>query len=200
MRFHADQEQHIERCLPGSHRALELRTENLAPPAGAAQFTLRKFHQAIQIAMGWRDEHLHEFRVGKQTYGEPDEDNDPYGITRRKDDRHVLLSELLHRVGSKAFYTYDFGDSWEHQITFEKRRKFERDVIYPVCIAGEMACPPEDCGGIHGYYALIEALADPHHHLHAEMMAWVDGDYQPEERFSIEEINRVLQKPKRARR
>ena len=82
----------------------------LVPP----HFTLRRFHQAIQLAMGWTNSHLHEFRVGKQTYGEPDADNDPFGITRRKDERQVLLREMLPRIGSKAFYVYDFGDSWEH--------------------------------------------------------------------------------------
>lgn len=163
----------------------------LVPP----NFTLQQFHQAIQIAMGWDGGHLHEFRVGKQTYGEPDEDNDPYTITRRKDERHVLVSELLHRVGSKAFYTYDFGDSWEHQISFEKRRKFEPDLIYPVCTAGEMACPPEDCGGIPGYYQLLEAIRDPRHEQHAEILEWLDEGHDPQ-RFSIQEVNRALQKPR----
>jgi len=163
----------------------------LVPP----HFTLRRFHQAIQIAMGWDGEHLHEFRVGKQTYGEPDEDHDPFGITRRKDERHVLLRELLPRIGSKAFYTYDFGDSWEHEIALEKRRKFESGLIYPVCIAGEMACPPEDCGGIHGYYQLVEAIHDPQHERHEELLEWLGEGYDPES-FSIEQVNRLLQRKK----
>jgi hypothetical protein len=33
----------------------------------------------------------------------------------------VRLAAILGRVGSKAIYTYDFGDSWEHSIVLEKR-------------------------------------------------------------------------------
>ena len=166
----------------------------LAPP----HFTLRRFHQAIQIAMGWTDSHLHEFCVGKQIYGAPDADNDPFGITRRKDERHVLLREMLPRIGSKAFYTYDFGDSWEHEVSLEKLRKFDPGMIYPVCLAGEMACPPEDCGGLPGYYALLEALRDPRHEQHEELLEWVGEGYDPVS-FSLERVNRVLQKMKRGR-
>ena len=163
----------------------------LVPPS----FTLRRLHQAIQIAMGWTDSHLHEFRRGKQTYGAPDDDDDPFGITRRKDERHVLLPELLPRARSKAYYTYDFGDSWEHELLLKKSRKFDRDVIYPVCIGGEMACPPEDCGGIPGYYQLVEALSDPQHEGYEEMLEWVEPGYDPA-RFSPQEVNRRLQKKK----
>ena len=161
----------------------------LVPP----QFTLSRLHRAIQIAMGWEDDHLHEFRVGKQMYGQPDEDHDPFGITRRKDERYVLVSELFLRVGSKALYTYDFGDSWEHQIVLEKRLKPDPDVIYPVCVAGEMACPPEDIGGIYGYYELVEAIRDPEHMRHGEMLEWVGEDWDPQ-RFSLEKINHALRK------
>ena len=164
----------------------------LVPP----QFTLRRLHQAIQIAMGWSNEHMHEFRVGKQTYGEPDEDHDSFGITRRKDERHVVVSELLASVGSKAFYTYDFGDSWEHRIALEKRVRADPETIYPVCIAGEMACPPEDCGGIPGYHELLEAIRDPGHERHEEMLEWLEEGWNPEH-FSIEAVNRRLQKKRR---
>ncbi len=176
------------------HAEPEIWRRVLVPP----QLTLRRFHQVIQIAMGWTDSHLHEFRVGKQTYGQPDDDNDPFGITRRKDERHVLVSEVLPRIGSRAFYTYDFGDSWEHEISLEKLRKFDPEIIYPVCIAGERACPPEDCGGIPGYYEFLEAIADPRHEQHAELLEWVGEGYDPDG-FSPDQVNRVLQR-KTARR
>lgn len=35
-----------------------------------------------------------------------------------------------------------------------------------------MACPPEDCGGIYGYYDLLEILEDPKHREHAERKDW----------------------------
>jgi len=163
----------------------------LVPP----HFTLRRFHQALQAAMGWTNSHLHEFRVGLQTYGAPDKDNDSFGITRRKDERHVLLRELLPHIGSRAFYTYDFGDSWEHEVALEKLRKFDPGAIYPVCIAGEMACPPEDCGGLPGYCQLLEAIRDPRHEQHAEVLELLGQGYDPL-RFPLDQVNRRLQRLK----
>lgn len=68
---------------------------------------------------------------------------------------------MLGRVDSKAIYTYDFGDSWEHGIVLEKRLPVDPNMTYPVCTDGQLACPPEDCGGIPGFYDLVEALNDP---------------------------------------
>ena len=110
----------------------------------------------------------------------------------------MLLRELLPRIGSKAFYTYDFGDFWEHEISLEKLRKFDPGRIYPVCLAGEMACPPEDCGGLAGYYVMLQAIRDPRHEQHQELLEWAGESYDPES-FSREQVNRALQKMKRVR-
>jgi hypothetical protein len=123
----------------------------LVPP----EMTLRRFSDAIQIAMGWGGHHLHEFRAGMEIFGQPDEDSDPYGITRRQDDRKVALRAMLPTTQTEAFYTYDFGDDWQHSIVLEKRLKPDPAVRYPVCIDGEMACPPDDCGGPPGYSELV---------------------------------------------
>lgn len=32
----------------------------------------------------------------------------------------------------------------------------ENGIKYPICIDGKNACPPEDCGGVDGYYSVIE--------------------------------------------
>jgi hypothetical protein len=68
---------------------------------------------------------------------------------------------ILGRVGSKALYEYDFGDSWEHSIVLEKQLPVDPNMAYPVCADGQLACPPEDCGGIPGSYDLVDALNDP---------------------------------------
>jgi len=39
--------------------------------------------------------------------------------------------------------------------------------------------PPEDCGGIPGFYEWLEAIADPTHEGHAEAKEWAD-EYNPD--------------------
>ncbi len=76
--------------------------------------------------------------------------------------------------------TADFGDSWEHSLTVSDIRAGAPGTAYPRFIAGERDCPPEDCGGIPGFYEMLEARVDPEHPDHAEMAEWLDG-YDPEE-------------------
>src|SRR5437667_12094337 len=78
-------------------------------------------------------------------------------------------ANLLNTVGAKATYIYDLGDSWEHTLSVEKILPAELDVPYPLCIEGKLAAPPEDCGGIPGFYHMLEALADPNHEDHEHM-------------------------------
>jgi hypothetical protein len=90
------------------------------------------------------------------------------------------------------------GDSWEHGVVLEKRLPADPGTAYPVCTGGERACPPEDCGGIPGFYDLLDALGDPKHEQHEELQAWVGNDYDPGA-FSIEDVNQMLT-PLRRRR
>lgn len=60
-----------------------------------------------------------------------------------------------------------------------------------VCVGGKLHGLPEDCGGIPGYYNLLEAIRNPAHDEHEEMLDWVGGEFDPEA-FSIEDVNRRL--------
>jgi Plasmid pRiA4b ORF-3-like protein len=51
-------------------------------------------------------------------------------------------------------------------------------LAYPRYIAGEHPAPPEDCGGIPGFYAQLEILGDPEHPDHEHVKDWFD-DYDP---------------------
>src|SRR5215813_9592272 len=112
--------------------------------------------------------------------------------------RTVRLSSVLSRAGAKAIYTYDMGDSWEHGIVLEKRLPVDPGTVYPVCTGGERACPPEDCGGIPGFYDLLNALGDPMHEQHDELQDWVGDDYDPDA-FSIDKVNQMLTPRRRSR-
>lgn len=148
---------------------------------------LDALHMVIQIAMGWDESHLHQFFVGNATYAPPDPGFvDPFFSA--EDEARARLHKIAPEEGAKFTYEYDFGDSWEHTILVEKILDPDPDTRYPRCVAGRMACPPEDCGGIWGYYQLLDTLADPKAPDHAEIVEWIGGDFDPTA-FSLDEVN-----------
>jgi len=144
--------------------------------------SLKVLHDIVQIAMGWFDCHLWEFTIDHRTYGLPmDED---WGAAPRTEALKVRLRDVLKPRKTTIDYLYDMGDSWEHRLTITNIRQGEPDVSYPRYIAGAWAAPPEDCGGIPGFYDALAARDDPTHPEHAEITEWLDG-YDPRE---IEEL------------
>ncbi len=140
--------------------------------------TLKVLHDIVQVTMGWLDYHLWELVIDGQSYGLPmDED---WGTAPRKVASRTRLREVLAPGTTMIDYTYDFGDNWEHNLIVSDVRRGEPDTAYPRFIAGERDCPPEDCGGIPGFYEMLEARADPSHPDHAEITEWLDG-YDPDE-------------------
>ena len=115
-----------------------------------------------------------------------------FGGEQMRDEKKVKLSQLIPEEKFKFIYLYDFGDSWEHEILVEKVLEAEADIDYPICTKAKRACPPEDCGGIWGYQDFVEAVQDPEHPEHEEMLEWVGGSFDPEE-ADPEEINEQLQ-------
>ncbi|MCT8997818.1 plasmid pRiA4b ORF-3 family protein [Chelativorans intermedius] len=139
--------------------------------------TLKVLHDVIQAVMGWFDYHLWEFTVNKQRYGLPmDED---WGTEPRKEAAKVRLREVLKPRKTMIDYIYDFGDSWEHRLTVADVRIGDPEASYPRYVGGERNAPPEDCGGIPGFYDMLDALADPDHPNHADATEWAD-DYDPD--------------------
>lgn len=142
--------------------------------------TMDKLHEHLQTAMGWTNSHLHHFFIQGQRCGDPellDDDFEPYsGI----DSTQTLMSAMLPAEGPGLVleYHYDFGDGWVHDVLFEGSPPSQPSVEYPQCLEGERACPPEDVGGIEGYSDYIEALADPNHEEHQQMLDW-RGPFDP---------------------
>src|SRR5213075_1496372 len=118
-----------------------------------SDITLADLHDLLQLAMGWTDSHLHEFLFRGKRYGST---NPEVGVTEAIDERKVRLNQLLSRVGAKIVYTYDFGDGWEHGIVLEKGLPVEPNMAYPLFSGGRGACPPEDCGGLGGFYNFLK--------------------------------------------
>jgi hypothetical protein len=148
-------------------------------------------HNILQTAMGWENCHLHEFKIGRESYGSADEGDDLFAIGMKKD-KGIRLKDALPPVSRTFEYIYDFGDDWVHEITVEKFFPPEIGSPRVLCLAGERACPPEDCGGIYGYYKYLEILKDPGHPDHEEVKEWM-GRHDPA-RFDLERVNAKLKK------
>ncbi|GMR08808.1 MAG: hypothetical protein BMS9Abin26_1815 [Gammaproteobacteria bacterium] len=151
-----------------------------------ADIRLGELHDILQEVMGWEFAHLHGFRIGRDTNGEPDP-GFPSGI---KNERKVYLYKIATE-GSSFIYDYDFGDGWEHDIKIEKILPAEPGADYPVCLDGQRACPPEDCGGPHGYAYMLEAFNDPDNGEHEEIVEWL-GDNFDAEVFDVDAVNRFM--------
>jgi hypothetical protein len=180
---------------PGSAMQLKLSLRGVSKPPVwrrllvPADMQLDRLHDVIQTSMGWTDTHLHVFSTATGDYGVPDPE---LGF---RNERSARIGQFLKRKGDRIQYAYDFGDGWEHDITLEKRLDLDPDTQLPACIAGKGACPPEDCGGPWGYADLKEALADPGHEDHDDMLDWLGlesaDEFNPAASDTVE-INEVL--------
>jgi len=148
---------------------------------------LGDLHGVIQCVMGWDGGHLHQFIHKGQYFGAPSDD-DGDSVT---DEDKVRLSDLHLRAKSKFVYEYDFGDGWMHDIVVEKTLPVEKGVDYPRCIDGKLACPPEDCGGIWGFYDMLQAASDPKHPEHEDYKEWLGDKFEPEA-FDLEAKDAAL--------
>jgi hypothetical protein len=81
----------------------------------------------------------------------------------------------------RFLYTYDFGDDWRHEIVVEQALPAEPGAEYPLLVAGERRCPPEDCGGPPGYEAFLAAVTDPSHPKHEAALDWYGETYDPDD-------------------
>ena len=147
-------------------------------------------HVALQDAMGWKDYHLHEFvvvdsKTGRvKRIGIPDDE--------MEDERpclagwNVPIARYLTYGTAPVRYRYDFGDDWEHVLEFEGLLAADEGV-YPRCVAGAGACPPEDVGGTAGYTEFLTTIRDRGHPERAAMLQWAGGSFDPQA-FSPETV------------
>jgi Plasmid pRiA4b ORF-3-like protein len=142
-------------------------------------------HVALQDSMGWRDYHLHVFRVARPGTGDVEQigipDDDPFeGEKPTLPGWEIPITRYFPRPGTIVQYEYDFGDGWEHELTLEAILPRQAGKKYPLCIDGARACPPEDCGGIHGYENLLAVIQDPTHEEHESILEWLGGRFDPD--------------------
>ncbi len=136
--------------------------------------SLKMLHDSIQAAMGWLDYHLWHFEAGDRRYGVPDPE---WPDDRLHAARTTKLKTLIDRGITTFDYTYDMGDDWHHIITIEDIRTGDANVKYPRYVNGERRAPPEDCGGTPGFETFLDAITNPKHPEHAEVLQWHHGCY-----------------------
>ncbi len=169
------------------------------------KFTFDQLHEVIQIVMGWENYHMYQFNLGapynSDKIGLPNEDDEDFGLFGGKnhenyDATQTYLSDILTPLFKKKLsYTYDFGDDWHHEIKI--LAKPTEDVLFPICIDGANAGPTEDCGGIYGFYDMLETINSPKKSDEkTEFMEWLGlrkGEkYDEIFAFDKEEINAIL--------
>jgi hypothetical protein len=168
-----------------------------------SKYTFWDLHVAIQDSMGWLDYHLHVFRFkmpGRKQYTEigiPDEKFDNQNVLPGW---QIPITDYFREPGQSTIYDYDFGDSWSHSILLEGVLLKEQGIKYPICLQGKGACPPEDCGGVPGYYRMIEILTNPKDPEYIEYVAWLKGhakNYFPYEPSKFEPDKVHFEDPKK---
>ena len=162
-----------------------------------SDITFYRLHQIIQTVFNWQDCHLFEFSFRDMDVSIPQDDDFPALNSRpSKNAMHLKLNRLFP-AEQRCVYTYDFGDNWQHSVVLEKVLEAEPGAFYPVCTAGKKHAPPEDIGGIGGYYDFLEALRDPQNPQHGDMLEWIGGSeedpgFDPE-LCDLDEINGMLE-------
>lgn len=166
-----------------------------------AEVSFNALHRVIQYSMGWYNCHLYQFELPNELIlVETSDEVEEYswmnqlstfdGNIRTKKTYRVSKNVKVDKyvkVGQVIPYIYDMGDYWEHLITVEKIIE-DYPHVYPICLEGEGACPPEDCGGVVGYLDLLEIIEDPTHEEYESLMEWLEeSQYDPS--FDLEETN-----------
>ncbi|OGF45407.1 MAG: hypothetical protein A2452_04490 [Candidatus Firestonebacteria bacterium RIFOXYC2_FULL_39_67] len=159
-----------------------------------ADYTLDKVAVCILTAMGWSNSHLHSFRQGQNEYLDTSEDDcmDNEDVCETLEESKYTLKDLVDNK-EKIEFEYDFGDCWMHEILISEQLIVPAGKKTSVCTGGEYACPPDDCGGIDGYYRMLDILSDPEHEEFEEMSVWL-GDKFDMFSLNTSKINKSLEK------
>lgn len=169
-----------------------------------------QLHNVIQVAMGWYNAHMYEFSfkefeeritndaeaceeyeyaVSKEGKKRMAEVGIPFYMPKSFYAKDICIDKYIQR-SPKFKYIYDFGDYWEH--TIEVVNIIDAYVgKAPIVTKFRRACPPEDCGGIYGYYELMELVADPTNPECEQMREWLDQiEYSGE--YDIDAVNEEM--------
>ena len=146
--------------------------------------TIADLHYIIQIAFGWSDYHLHQFKIKGKKYGIAYAG----GISFMDNPRKIPLKRFCFKCGDKFLYEYNFIDNWEHEIRVEKVFSYNESKIYPLCISGKRTVPPENCGGPWSFMELKQKYSK--YHIASRLLEIYEEDHDEDE---FEYINEEIE-------
>jgi len=99
--------------------------------------------------------------------------NNEYLEKEVKKPKHYKIDAYLQKY-KNIDYAYDFGDDWHFTIQLEA---IVDDYYFgfPTLLDGAETAPPEDVGGISGFYEFLEIYNDESCPEHEAAKEWVDG-------------------------
>ena len=150
---------------------------------------LSRLHDSIQILFDWFDYQTHAFNLDDLHFGNPLK----HEALSIEDDRDVPLADLDLEHRARFTYDYNFGEGWQVELKVEKAGVIEKGATYPLCLAGERAGPPEDCGGLEAFHDMLACIKEPDTDLGREWLEWLGPDYHPET-CELEKVNKALKK------
>lgn len=150
---------------------------------------LARLHDSIQVAFDWFDYQTHTFSLEDLRLGNPSKRD---GVIV-EDDRDITLLDLDVAKRGGIVYDYHFGEGWRVDIRVESVQPAVKGEVYPRCVEGERAGPPEDCGGIEAYHDMLACIQEPDTQLGREWIEWL-GPTHDVTRCDIPAINKALRK------
>ncbi|MBF0301377.1 MAG: hypothetical protein HQK51_21915 [Oligoflexia bacterium] len=86
---------------------------------------------------------MHQFIIYGKSYGTTYDS----GIMFSDNPKNVLLRNFHFCLNERFIYQYNFFVNWELEIRLEQKLIPDTNKLYPICIDGHMASPPEYCKG-----------------------------------------------------
>lgn len=149
----------------------------------------------IIVAMGWNEDHLHQFITRDlKLYATSLNEINSGMSSETLDGSEYCIGDLLKRKGGRIIFQYDYGDCWYHFVDLIQTSKYannEQPAVH--LLDGKMACPEEDSGGISGYINMCEAMKDPDSEEAQELIEWMGHIYDPEY-FPLDKANNAIEK------
>lgn len=140
-----------------------------------ADIEFSRLHKVLQSVFDWKNYHLYDFTIfdgnkrvpaARIVPFEEDLDYDEDAILMKGHKLAEFLPEHKHML-----YTYDMGDSWEHEIQLVRViEDYDKESPYLLEASGQT--PPEDVGGVGGFVNFREIMLDPSHSEYKEMKEW----------------------------